>query len=119
MPAPSGAALTDGGADGEGTHTQRRRPLTPTFVPVGLGPEDPADVSGPGALHLLRQGLQEDGVALGPPPPEPDLKLQPGGPGGLGQAHVCRLQGEEPGESCRCESGPRCSEGSLTLKDCL
>jgi len=46
-------------------------------------------------LHLQRGGLQGEGLVLGGPPSEPDLKAQPGVPGGLCQTHVCCLEDTE------------------------
>lgn len=66
-------------------------PPLSTFVPGGLGPQDPSDVGGPGLFDVLGGGLQDEGQVLGRPPPEPDLKAQPAVPGGLCQTHVCCL----------------------------
>lgn len=70
--------------------------LSSTFVPVGLCPQDPADVGGPGMLDLLGGGLQHEGVLPGRPPPEPDLKAPPAVPAGLRHAHIRRLQDNKP-----------------------
>lgn len=52
----------------------KQDPSVSTFVPGGLGPEDPGDVGSPGVFDVLCGGLQDEGLILGCPPPEPDLK---------------------------------------------
>lgn len=75
---------TDGG-------TLRLSPVS-TFVAGGLGPQDPGDVTGPGVFDACRRSLQDEGLVLGRPPPEPDLEPEPVVPAGLGQTHVCGLK---------------------------
>lgn len=66
-----------------------------TFVPGGLGPQDSGDVSGPGVFDVRCGGLKDEGLILGRPPPEPDLKPQPVVSCRLRQAHICCLKDKE------------------------
>lgn len=63
------------------THTDSSSASCPslvfTFVPGGLGPQDSGDVSGPGQFDVGCGGLKDEGLILGRPPSEPDLKAEP------------------------------------------
>lgn len=67
-------------------------PTVSTFVPGGLGPQDPGDVSRPCVFDLGCGGLKYEGLVLGCPPSEPDLKAEPAVPCWLGQTHICGLK---------------------------
>lgn len=94
-----------------------------TFVPRGLGPQDSGDVVCPGVFCVRRCRLKDEGLILGCPPPEPDLKLQPAVPRRLCQTNVRRLQHRH---TFSAQKIPRLTVGvgspalgELTLKECL
>lgn len=77
-----------------------------TFVPGGLGPQNSGDVGGPGLFDIQRGGLKDEGLILGRPPSEPDLKPQPVVSCGLCQTHIsCLKDKEELSLSLKFDSG--------------
>lgn len=66
-----------------------------TFVPCGLSPQDSGDVARPGVFDIWRSSLEDEGLILGCPPPEPDLKPQPAVSCWLRQTHVCCLRNKQ------------------------
>lgn len=108
-PSPSNASLLAERQTGElisDTDDLRspERSAIRTFVPRGLGPQDSGDVVCPGVFCVRRCRLKDEGLILGCPPPEPDLKPQPAVPRRLRQTNVRRLQHRQ--DFCSQSSSP-------------